>query len=49
MYISYFIDMLDEFDGGVRTLATAGIWSTYPHKGVSHGTGFGDQVQQVFL
>lgn len=37
-------DLLDAHDKGARNLKNAAIWSTYPAKGVSHGTIFGDQV-----
>lgn len=33
-----------KFEGAERTMATAGIFSTYLSEGVSRGTGFGDQV-----
>lgn len=38
-------EALDHFDGGVRTLATAGIWATYPQDYLStFPGGFVDQV-----
>jgi len=37
-------DLLDLSDGGTRTIETAGIWTTYPKKGVTHTTVFIDQI-----
>lgn len=33
-------------DANNLTIGTAGIFSTYPNKNISHGTAFGDQVYQ---
>lgn len=43
-------EALDHFDGGVRTLATAGIWATYPQDYLStFPGGFVDQVLGTVL
>ena len=31
-------DLLNTHDKGLRTLSNAAIWTTFPHKGVSHAT-----------
>lgn len=49
------LDALEIFDGGKRTtegtMATAGIWSTYPFsdgkRSISNWAGFGDQVESL--
>ena len=44
VYFMY-LDALNNFDGGTRTMASAGIWATYPQEFVTYGVGMIDQVR----
>ena len=49
----YTLDAFNKFDGGVRQVVgvqgTAGIFSTFPHEGLSMGNGVLDQVKDKNL
>ena len=45
----YALDLLNFYDGGVRKIDTAFIWTTRPSEGVSTATTFVDQVKKMFF
>lgn len=48
----FFVDLIDAYDGGSRSVvgetATAGLFTSFPHKNISKVTGFFDVVSSHY-